>query len=181
MQGRREQYSLRGMDRSNGSHLVSILCTGGTFDKSYDPIKERLVVSGRPAAERIVTVAQVLGVSVSVAAQKDSLDLTEEELLRIRDSIEKVLEKRVVVVHGTSRLIENAMKVRRNVGKTVVFTGAMVPASIDSTEASFNLGFALAAARILEPGVWIAMSGEIFRPQEVIKNADLGRFERILE
>lgn len=156
-----------------------VVCTGGTFDKVYDPIRENLVVVGRPASERILKSANVPGVVLAAVTHKDSLDLTNEEIDKIGETIERASESRVVVVHGTSRLVETAQSIRNRAGKTIVFTGAMVPASIDSSEASFNLGFAIACARILNVGVWIAMNGQIFRPGEVVKNSQAGRFERL--
>ena len=46
--------------------------------------------------------------------------------------------------------------------KVVVLTGAMQPAVMARSDASFNLGAAIAALNLLEPGVYISMSGRIF-------------------
>jgi L-asparaginase len=165
--------------RSADSPNVAILCTGGTFDKTYDPISESLELKGDPAARRILLKAQVREANVSVVTQKDSLDLTEEDLKLICSEIDRISERRIVIVHGTSRMVETANRVKNILDKTIIFTGAMVPSSIDATESAFNLGFALASARILGPGVWIAMSGEVFQLGEVTKNMAAGRFERL--
>jgi L-asparaginase len=159
--------------------MVGIICTGGTFDKTYDPITERLVMRRDPAARQIVEAAQLDNVSIQSVVNKDSLDLTAEEFDLIRRAIRSTRERRLVVIHGTSRLVDSAVSVADTKGKTVVFTGAMVPASIGASEASFNLGFAIACARVLAPGVWVAMNGEVFDPRHVRKNLQAGRFERI--
>ena len=41
----------------------------------------------------------------------------------------------------------------------------------------FNLGMATAAVQTLEPGVYIAMSGQVFPAGQVRKNKSLGVFE----
>ena len=164
---------------SADTHPVLVVCTGGTFDKIYDPIKENLVVGARPASQRILRNAKVPGVALVAVTHKDSLDLTKKEIDKICATIERAAESRIVVVHGTSRLTETAQSIPNRLAKTIVFTGAMVPASIDSSEASFNLGFALGAARTLSAGVWIAMNGQIFRPGHVVKNNQAGLFERL--
>jgi len=41
----------------------------------------------------------------------------------------------------------------------------------------FNIGMAVAAVQTVEPGVYIAMSGQIFRAGEVRKNRSENRFE----
>jgi L-asparaginase len=58
----------------------------------------------------------------------------------------------------------------------VVFTGAMIPASQPDTDALFNLGMAVAASQILEPGQYICMSGAVFDANHVRKDIALGRF-----
>jgi L-asparaginase len=63
---------------------------------------------------------------------------------------------------------------------TIVLTGAMVPASIERSDAAFNLGFAVASAQTLPAGVWIAMNGRAHAWNRVRKNRELGCFEPIV-
>ena len=46
------------------------------------------------------------------------------------------------------------------------------------SDALFNLGYALSAAQLLPPGVWIAMNGEVFEWNNVEKNRAKRRFEQ---
>jgi L-asparaginase len=46
------------------------------------------------------------------------------------------------------------------------------------SDAVFNLGFAMAAAGLLSPGVYVAMNGEVFEAGRVRKNTEAGRFQR---
>jgi hypothetical protein len=61
--------------------------------------------------------------------------------------------------------------------KTLVLTGAMVPYQIAQSDALFNLGFACAAAGLADAGVYIAMNGQLFPWNDVIKNRVKGIFE----
>ena len=45
------------------------------------------------------------------------------------------------------------------------------------SDAIFNLGFAVAALKLLAPGVYIAMNGEVFTADSVQKNLKAQRFE----
>lgn len=157
---------------------ILVICTGGTFDKKYDPILESLIVDS-PACKNILENVKGGGVIIRSIVAKDSLDLTTEDIENIRNAILDSSEQKIVVIHGTSRIVDTAKAVPREVGKSVVFTGAMIPASIYVGEAAFNLGFALAAARIIDKGVWIAMGGQLYDPEHVVKDSSKGVFRRI--
>jgi len=61
-------------------------------------------------------------------------------------------------------------------GKAVVLTGAMIPYSVQGSDALFNLGFALALARTQAPGVYVAMNGRVFAWDNVRKDKVGGLF-----
>jgi len=61
--------------------------------------------------------------------------------------------------------------------KVVVLTGAMQPAVMAHSDAGFNLGAAISALNLLEPGVYISMSGRIFPAHTVRKDRARGIFE----
>jgi L-asparaginase len=61
--------------------------------------------------------------------------------------------------------------------KTIVLTGAMVPYRVASSDALFNLGFAVAVAQLNAPGVFVAMNGRVFSWDKVRKNKTDGIFE----
>jgi putative L-asparaginase len=53
----------------------------------------------------------------------------------------------------------------------------MQPAVMARSDAGFNLGAAIAALNLLEPGVYISMSGRIFPAESVRKDRSRGIFE----
>jgi len=64
-------------------------------------------------------------------------------------------------------------------GKTIVLTGALAPALFKESDATFNIGFALACAQTLPPGVYLAMNGTVFDPFRVRKNRERNAFEAV--
>ena len=91
----------------------------------------------------------------------------------------------IVITHGTDTMAETAGVLGRALesgetdlsGKRIVLTGAMVPYSVSGSDALFNLGSAIMAAQLVEPGVYIAMNGRCFPWHSVRKNRTLGVFE----
>ena len=61
-------------------------------------------------------------------------------------------------------------------GKTVVLVGALAPARFGESDASFNLGMAFATVQVAEPGIYITMSGSVFRADAVVKDRAKGAF-----
>ncbi len=157
---------------------IIILATGGTFDKVYyDALSDYRI--GDPQAARILRQAGAdRDYRVETLIQKDSLDLNDDDRRRLRQWIEIAENKRFVITHGTDTMVETATALGRPDGKTIVLTGAMQPARFRETDADFNLGFALGAARLLPPGVYIAMQGRVFEPGKVVKDREAGRFKQ---
>jgi L-asparaginase len=74
-------------------------------------------------------------------------------------------------------MIETAKFIGQDSGKTIVLTGSMYPAEFRDSDAIFNIGCAIMAVQILEPGIYIAMNGRIFDPYRSEKNIEKNRFE----
>jgi L-asparaginase len=85
------------------------------------------------------------------------------------------------VTHGTDTMVETAIALEGIEGKTIVLTGALTPARFRTTDAVFNVGMAVAAVQTAAPGVYIAMSGQVFQAGTVRKNRAENRFETVTE
>ena len=81
-----------------------------------------------------------------------------------------------MITHGTDTMTDTAAALAGVADKTIVLTGALSPARFAETDAPFNLGMAFAAAQTAAPGVYIAMSGQVFDGTKVRKDRDAGRF-----
>lgn len=156
---------------------ILVLTTGGTIDKNYfDALSEyQIVDSGIPALLKEARVA--LPHRVVEVCRKDSLELTDDDRMAIASAALAAPESRIVVTHGTDTMTETAKVLAAQVpGKTICLTGALSPARFAETDAPFNLGMAFACAQTAPPGVWIAMSGQVFNGLEVRKDRDAGKF-----
>ena len=156
---------------------VAILATGGTFDKVYFDANSEYSI-GDPCITAILDEGNVNSdYRIQSILKKDSLDITSKERQIIKNSVEECAEERIIIIHGTDTMVETAKSLEDIKDKTIVLTGAMQPARFKKTDAIFNSGFALAAAQILEYGVYITMNGMVFHSDNVKKNIDLGKFE----
>ena len=158
---------------------ILVLTTGGTIDKNYfDALSEyQIVDSGIPALLKEARVA--LPFRIEEACRKDSLELTGEDRAEIARRVTVAPETRIVITHGTDTMTETAKALAGVAGKTLVLTGALSPARFAETDAPFNLGMAFAAAQVAPPGVYIAMSGQVFDGLKVKKDREAGRFVAI--
>ena len=156
---------------------VKIFTTGGTIDKLYfDRLSECQV--GTPQIEAFLREANVtFEFAVRSLLQKDSLELTDDDRELIRQAILQDDAQRIIVTHGTDTMIDTARRLRDVPEKTIVLTGAMKPACFRSTDAAFNIGFAVAAVQLLPPGVHIAMNGRLFESDRARKDRQRNCFE----
>ena len=155
---------------------VLVLTTGGTIDKLYfDALSEFQV--GDSVVARIFATARVsLPFRVVELMRKDSLELTDEDRAAIRGTVEDAEETQILITHGTDTMTDTAAALAGIAGKTVVLVGALAPARFAESDATFNLGMALATAQVAPPGVWIAMNGTIFPGDRVRKDREKGGF-----
>ncbi len=105
--------------------------------------------------------------------------MTDEDRQTLYDVIAKDDSKHFIITHGTDTMPETADKLADLSGKTIVLTGALTPARFRTTDAVFNIGMAVAAVQACEPGVYIAMNGQVFPAGEVRKNRTENRFEKL--
>ena len=155
---------------------LHIFTTGGTIDKIYfDALSEFQV--GETAVDAILREANVdLNCEITSLMKKDSLELTDTDRQIIHDAVQACETRHILITHGTDTMTQTADYLQGIADKTIVFTGAMQPARLRSTDAIFNVGFALAAARLSPPGVYIAMNGLVFPAGAVRKDRQAGRF-----
>ena len=157
--------------------FIRFVTTGGTIDKIYFDALSRFEV-GDSSIDAILSDGLVrFDYDVHSLFRKDSLELTEEDRSAIHDFIAADDAERYVISHGTDTMVETAAALADIPGKRMVLTGALSPARFKTTDAVFNVGMAVAAVQLVEPGVYIAMSGQVFPADRVRKNRDENRFE----
>ncbi|MDO4898128.1 MAG: asparaginase domain-containing protein [Rothia sp. (in: high G+C Gram-positive bacteria)] len=163
----------------NNAEKVTILTTGGTFDKVYSVAGELEI--GEPSVHELLSFVLTDTVfEVQSVLKLDSLDMVDADRAQLAKELDAVENDRVIITHGTDTMPETARYLEERAttgGKVVVLTGAMQPASMRKSDASFNLGAAVAAVNLLEPGIYISMSGRIFPASAVKKDRSRGIFE----
>ena len=160
--------------------FIRFLTTGGTIDKIYFDAMSQFEV-GESQINHILGEGLVdFDYDVVSLFRKDSLEMTDTDRRELRDYIVNDDSERYVITHGTDTMPETADALAGIAGRRIVLTGALSPARFRSTDAVFNIGMAVAAVQSVEPGVYIAMSGQIFRAGEVRKNREENRFESTL-
>lgn len=155
---------------------IRIFTTGGTIDKVYFDALSEFEIGASPVGELLREANFGLAFAVTPLMRKDSLELTDADREAIRAAVAGCEEDKVLVTHGTDTMPTTGALLKSVPGKTIVLTGAMLPASQRSSDAFFNVGFAMAALQTLPHGAWITMGGQIFDPARTRKDRANHRF-----
>ncbi len=159
---------------------VRIIVTGGTIDKIHDPYTEGLAFpkDGATQIPEVLLEGRCHFANIQKLMLKDSLYFDDADRDSIVAAVENSSENSIVVTHGTGTMGESARWIAdRLKGKTVVFTGAMRPHSLGSSDGPFNLGGSIIASQILPEGIYGVMNGRVFEASQLNKNVDQGRFD----
>ena len=159
--------------------MIKILLTGGTIDKHYNESNGELDFVNSHIPEILNSGRNRCDVDLQQLMLKDSLEIDESDRQSIVDACIRSEEDKVLITHGTDTMVETAkVLAEQGVEKTIVLVGAMVPYVFKDTDSVFNMGFALASVQTLPYGVYITMNGMVFNWDQVIKNKELGIFEK---
>ena len=160
---------------------IHFITTGGTIDKIYFDALSQFEIGDSQIKTMLTDALVDFSYDVRAIMKKDSLDITADDRETIRAQIETSDHKHFIITHGTDTMPETAAALRGIEDKTVVLTGALTPARFRTTDAVFNIGMAVGAVQTAAPGVYIAMSGQVFEAGQVRKNREANRFESTLD
>eukprot|EP00928_Gymnodinium_smaydae_P055192 TRINITY_DN38789_c0_g1_i1.p1 TRINITY_DN38789_c0_g1~~TRINITY_DN38789_c0_g1_i1.p1 ORF type:complete len:180 (-),score=37.26 TRINITY_DN38789_c0_g1_i1:137-676(-) len=168
--------------------LLTVVATGGTIDKDYPRATSGYAFEiDEPAARRVLSELPFLAVRHEVVSvcRKDSSEISDEDREAVSAAVRSAAGSRVVVTHGTDTMIETALFVLRSgaaAGKVVAFTGAMKPERFKDSDASFNIGAAVAATSAVSPpsdgqgAVVICMGGNVIDCRRCRRDLETGYF-----
>ena len=155
---------------------ILVVTTGGTIDKQYFDALSQYQITDTMVA-RLLEVARVtIPFEIVEVARKDSLELDDDDRVRLVSSAREARSDRIVVTHGTDTMTVSAQALAEVTGKTIVLVGALTPARFSESDAAFNLGMAFAVVQVAPPGVYITMNGTVFPADDVIKDRERGAF-----
>ena len=161
---------------------IAIISTGGTIEKTYDEFSG-VLHNQVSVLDVMLASLELRGVEVQrlQLMNKDSLEMTADDHSLIAETADRMARATdgVIVVHGTDRLQYSGERLVERFGtprNPVIFTGAMRPYELRSTDALQNLTEALLAVQLLAPGVYVAMHNHVLQFPGVIKDRHLGTF-----
>ena len=159
---------------------IKIFVTGGTFDKEYNEINGELFFKKTHLQEMLKLGRSQLKVDIETLMMKDSLEISDKDRKLIVDKCSSISNDKILITHGTDTMIDTAKLLAKKINdKTIVLTGAMIPYKFGSSDGLFNLGSALSFIQSIKNGVYIAMNGNLFNWDNVLKNKKAGLFEKI--
>jgi len=156
---------------------IRFITTGGTIDKIYFDALSQFEVGESPIGAILSEGLVGFDYDVHPMFRKDSLEITGEDRQALRAFVAAEEADRIIISHGTDTMVETAGALADIPGKRIVLTGALTPARFRTTDAVFNVGMAVAAVQLVEPGIYIAMNGQVFPAAAVRKNRKRNRFE----
>jgi len=159
---------------------VLIIDTGGTFNKVYNPSNGLLEIDITSNALNSIASKWLCDFEIVNIIGKDSLNMSNQDRLELLDTIRQSSYKCIIVIHGTDTMhLSTECLYDAKLDKCVVFTGSMVPYSIEPVEATANLASAYGYIQAVETeGIYIAMNGIIDSHNKVKKDRKLGKFIR---
>lgn len=165
---------------------INFIITGGTIDSHYDGSKdtatpnEESVIPGFIKSLRLYSEAEF-----TTICMKDSRQLNIDDMNGVLTAIEKSQHTKIIVTHGTYTMPDTARFLKANLQRkdvTVILTGSAIPLNgFCPSDAPFSLGYAVAQLEYLKAGVYAAMNGRVFSPEEIAKNMGEARFYSIFE
>ena len=163
---------------STAQKKIAILSTGGTIEKTYNPLSG-VLNNEVSVLDLMLSKLSLRGIKLSRVQlmNKDSLDMKPRDHELIARSVEACREESdgVVITHGTDRLErtgEVCLQYLEDLTGPVVLTGAMRPYELRSTDALQNLTEALFAAQVLPPGVYVVMHSQVLSFPGVYKDLE---------
>jgi len=156
---------------------VSIFTVGGTIDKIYFDAKSEYEVGSPNISDLLKRYKVYFDYTITSLMHKDSLEMTDEDRHEIFERVAASDSKYILITHGTDTMPETARILSKIEDKTIILTGAMLPATFRDTDAEFNIGCALGALWSADSGVYIAMNGFVFSWRDVFKDRSASQFK----
>ncbi|CAM3401260.1 asparaginase domain-containing protein [Arcobacter aquimarinus] len=158
---------------------ITVINTGGTFNKRYNPLKGELEVpKDNIALDEIIESCFNIDFEIKNIISKDSLEITNEDREFLYETIKDSSNENIIIVHGTDTVdITSRFLDDKKLNKKIVLTGAMVPMSIKKVEATLNFAQAIGFLNAqIENGVYISMHGCVINHEKLSKNREIGQF-----
>ena len=174
------------MPSLNQDQSIHFIITGGTIDSHYDGVKDTAVPNETSVIPSFIESLRLSNpTEFTTVCMKDSRELKHEDLENILKTAEESNHTKIIVTHGTYTMPDTARFLKANLTRkdqTIIFTASSIPISgFSPSDGPFNLGYAVAKAEELESGIYVAINGQVFSPEEVMKVMSEARFVSIFQ
>ena len=161
---------------------IYLLSTGGTIEKVYSE-QSGSVENLDTKIDRYLRALRLpdLAIEAVHVMNIDSLQMTDEDRGRILEVVREKLQSPapMIITHGTDTMVDTGLLLKQNLPDLtvpIVMTGAMTPLGFEGSDGLQNLTESLLAARILPPGIYVAMHNQVFPIDRVYKDRERARF-----
>lgn len=158
---------------------ITVINTGGTFNKIYNPLNGELEVpKDGKALEEILSFCHNIDFEVLNIISKDSLQMNDDDRKIIVKTIKECKNQNIIVIHGTDTMDLTASFLDEFIkNKRIILVGAMLPISINKIEATLNFAMAMGFLNAnIENSIYISMHGSVRNYKNIMKNRELGKF-----
>jgi L-asparaginase len=160
---------------------IHLITTGGTIEKIYSE-QTGQVENLTAKIDRYLQQLRLPDARIEVMPlmNKDSLEMTEEDREIVLAAVRTgAAAGPVVITHGTDTMVDTGRLLKQRLPELkypIILTGAMTPLGFERSDGLQNLTESLFAARVLAPGVWIVMHGQVFDVDRARKDRERSRF-----
>lgn len=157
---------------------IQFIITGGTIDKSYHPQTGELYFESTIIPDLVNQCRYQGHITFCSPFLVDSLDMNSVQRNQILELCKNSPSSNITITHGTDTLIETAQALSDlKLSKTIILTGAMIPARVSNSDAIANISQSLTGHNTLSYGVFIGFQGQFFSPDQCFKNKEKSIFE----
>lgn len=162
---------------------IHVIATGGTIEKVYSE-QTGDVQNLDSKIDRYFRMLRLPDAEIAVThlMNKDSLEMTDADRRTVLATVREKLAAKpapVIITHGTDTMVETGLLLEANLPDLkfpIILTGAMTPLGFEGSDGLQNLTESLLAARVLAPGVYVALHNQVFPVDRVRKDRKLARF-----
>ena len=165
---------------------IHFVITGGTIDSYYDGSKDTAVTNKESIIPSFINSLKLYKeCEFTTVCMKDSRELQREDLENVLRTVEESSNDKIIITHGTYTMPDTARFLKANRKRTdqvIILTGSAIPINgFSPSDGPFSLGYAIAKLEDLENGVYVAINGKVFLPEEVMKIMSEARFASIFQ
>ena len=161
---------------------IYLITTGGTIEKQYSEQSGAVLNFKNKIGDYLKQLRLPdCDVQVMPMMNKDSLEMSANDRGALAARVAELIPKQcpIVITHGTDTMVESGLAIEGAIPAPpvpIVLTGAMTPLGFEKSDGLQNLTESLFAARLLAPGVYIVMHGQVFPASRVRKDRERSTF-----